>query len=249
LNVALVRIETQLGNVDNALKVINEQKKLPKSRALAFALEGDVYAQQKQYKKAEAAYKKGMAINDVASFAAKMAMVRNQAGNLAGAKVVIASWVKKHPKDMRGQAALAQIYMQMDAQPEAIALYERINKSAPNNPAVLNNLAWLYNEQNDPRALKTAEQAYRLAASSSSIMDTYGWLLAQKGELSRGIDILREAVTLSGQHPEIQLHLATALTKQGGMEEEARALVKAIQSDGRLKKSAEIQELASELGL
>lgn len=249
LNVALVRVETQLGNVDNALKVINEQKKLPKSRALAYSLEGDVYAQQKQYKKAEAAYKKGMAINDVASFAAKLAMVRNQAGNLAGAKAIIASWVKKHPKGVKGQAALAQIYMQMDAQPEAIALYERINQAAPNNPVVLNNLAWLYSEQNDPRALETAEQAYRLATTSSSIMDTYGWLLTQKGELGRGIDILREAVSLSGQHPEIQLHLATALVKQGSMEEEARALVKAIQADGRLNERADVQQLASKLGL
>lgn len=247
VNVGLVQIETRLGNLDNALKVIDEQKKLPKSRAVAYALEGDIFAQQKQYQKAETAYKKGMAINDVASFSAKLAMVRKQAGNHAGAKSVIANWILKHPKNVKGQIAMAHVYMQIDLQMEAIALYEDINQSAPNNPIVLNNLAWLYNELNDPRALKIAEQAYLLATTSSGIVDTYGWLLIQKGELSRGIDILREAVTLSSRNPEIQLHLATALMKKGGHKEEVRVLVEALQANGRLSNRAELQQLISKL--
>lgn len=249
VNIALVRIESKLGNVENAMKVIDAQKKLPKSRALAYSLEGDLYAQQKQYKKAEVAYKAGMAINNVATLAAKLAMARQKAGNHTGAKAAIATWVKNHPKNVKGQATLAQVYMQIDAQPEAIALYESINQSAPNNPAVLNNLAWLYNEQKDPRALEVARQAYELATSASSVMDTYGWLLVQDGKLEEGIEILREAVTLSGKHPEIQLHLAMGMVARGGMDDEAKRLINAIQADGRLEGSAELQELAKKLDL
>ena len=61
---ALVRVEAKLGNFGNALKLIEVQKKDNKSAALWYALEGDIYLQQKKYPAAEKAYKNGYKVND-----------------------------------------------------------------------------------------------------------------------------------------------------------------------------------------
>jgi Tfp pilus assembly protein PilF len=54
-------------------------------------------------------------------------------------------------------------------------------KRNPNNPAALNNLAWAYQQEKDPRALGTAEQAFKLAGDNPGVLDTLGWMLVEQG--------------------------------------------------------------------
>ena len=46
-------------------------------------------------------------------------------------------------------------------------------------------------------------------------MDTLGWLLVEKGETARGVELLRRAVDLAPGSAELRLHLAKALLKAG----------------------------------
>ena len=81
-------------------------------------------------------------------------------------------------------------------------------------PAALNNLAWLYYERKDPRALEIAKKAYELAPNSAPIADTYGWILVEKGEIAKGIEILSKAVQLAPDNKEIADHLKEAKSRQ-----------------------------------
>ena len=110
---------------------------------------------------------------------------------------------------------VAENYLAKNQFKQAIASLEGVLKLNPANPAALNNLAWAYQQENDARALPTAEQAYKLAAQSPAVMDTLGWILVQKGDTARGVDLLRKAVNLDPKAPEIRYHLAAGLAKAG----------------------------------
>lgn len=248
LTVAIVKLETKLGNFDSARRFIKEQKQWT-NKAIAFGLEGDVYLQQKKYAAAQQAFQKGLSLSDSYVYAAKLAIAKQKSKDLTGAKLVIKRWVDKHPQESKAHMALAQLYMQMGANMEAIELYEKIDKSVPNSPIVLNNLAWLYQVENDERSLSTAERAYKLAPKASGILDTYGWLLVSHGEITRGVALLREASTLSGENPEIQLHLASALVKEGRRGDEVKSLVRSLLADARFRERAEVKQLKSQLKL
>jgi Flp pilus assembly protein TadD len=85
----------------------------------------------------------------------------------------------------------------------------------PGNVTMLNNLAWSLNELGDPTALEYAERAYALGSSIPMVVDTFGWILVQRGDAKRGLELLREASAQAPDDPEIRLHLAKALLKAG----------------------------------
>ncbi len=81
----------------------------------------------------------------------------------------------------------------------------------PENVMILNNLAWAAMETKDPGALGYAEKAYSLAPQNASVLDTYGWLLLQKGDVKRSVELLTAAVNRAPKDPDMRLHLAKAL--------------------------------------
>ena len=97
----------------------------------------------------------------------------------------------------------------------AIAQYEVVLKAAPQNPAVLNNLAVAYQQDKDSRALATAEQALKLAPTNPVVMDTLGWILVDRGTDVRGLDLLQKAAAKVPGINDIHLHLGAALIKAG----------------------------------
>jgi Flp pilus assembly protein TadD len=97
----------------------------------------------------------------------------------------------------------------------AASILEGLVKRYPNNGAALNNLAWAYSEQKDPRALATAEQAYKAAGTNPAVMDTLGWMLVEQGNSARGLPLLQKAVAGAPNAPEIRYHLAVGLHKSG----------------------------------
>ena len=249
LVIALVKVETRLGDYKAALNYIGEQKKKKISMALWHGLEGDVYLVQKKYKQAEESYKAASRLNDDYIFASKMATARYAMGDHKGAKAYIRSWIDKHPKDMKGVLPLAQQFIRFGEYKDAIPLFEKINRQSPKNPFVLNNLAWLYSQVDDKRSVTTAEAAYRLAPESAAVVDTYGWILVNQQDIDRGIDLLRKASKLSSNNPEIQYHLADALVKKGGHLEEAKLLVKSLISGDKLSSHPGFQSLRKKLNL
>ena len=82
---------------------------------------------------------------------------------------------------------------------------------SPENAEALNNLAYIYHEAGDSRAIDFAGRAYDLAPENPDIMDTYGWILASSGQTEKGTSILRAAVEQAPDNAEYRLHLAAAL--------------------------------------
>ena len=95
------------------------------------------------------------------------------------------------------------------------AISKPMLKQTPDNPVVLNNLAWAYQQDKDPRALPTAERALQLAAESPAVLDTLGWILVEQGDTTRGLPLLQKAVSAAPASSDIRYHLALGLNKSG----------------------------------
>jgi len=131
----------------------------------------------------------------------------------------------------------------------AVKQYETVLQRAPNSLVALNNLAVIYQQQKDPRALGLATKAYAAAPGQPLIADTYGWLLVDQGKLDEGIEVLRKAAATPGATPEVRYHLAAALARDGQRDaalEMARKL-KSERGNGYESISAEVDRLLAEL--
>ena len=79
-----------------------------------------------------------------------------------------------------------------------------------NNVIALNNLAWIYGEDEADKALIAGEAAYNLASNRPEIMDTYGWFLYKNDRADEAVTVLKEAVKLAPDNAEIAEHLKEA---------------------------------------
>jgi tetratricopeptide (TPR) repeat protein len=113
---------------------------------------------------------------------------------------------------------------------DAIAQYQEIQRQAPANVVVLNNLASLYQREGDSRALATAEQALKLAPDNPSVQDTLGWILVEQGQVKRGQEWLRKALMAAPRHATIRYHHAVALARSGNRVQ-ARAELEKLLAD------------------
>jgi cellulose synthase operon protein C len=123
-------------------------------------------------------------------------------------------WVAKLPKSARPALIKAIDAQQKNDVTSAIKWYEKTIELSPQLSAALNNLAWIYYEQKNPKALELAKRAYSLSGSNPPIMDTYGWILVENGRYDEGIEILERAANLAPTNKDIVEHLKTAKAKR-----------------------------------
>ena len=123
-------------------------------------------------------------------------------------------WVAKIPNSYKASLILAMAAQENNKRDEAIKWYEKTIAIAPNLSVALNNLAWLYYEDKDERALALAKQAAELAPKSAEILDTYGWILVEMGDAKLGLNILEQAEKIKPDNSDIQEHLKKAKERQ-----------------------------------
>jgi tetratricopeptide (TPR) repeat protein len=99
---------------------------------------------------------------------------------------------------------------------QAEAAYRRLLELRPNNPVMLNNLAFLLVDQLDrpSEAAVAAERALRLRPNDPLIMDTLGWSLFKTGDVDRARRLLEASYRLRPLAV-VSLHLAEVLEHLG----------------------------------
>ena len=120
------------------------------------------------------------------------------------------TWVQALPKSAKANMFKAMQAQQMQDDNAAIKWYEKTIELAPNMTVALNNLAWMCYVHKDDRALSLAKRAFDSAPNSISVLDTYGWILVEQGNVKSGIDILERAATIDVNNTDIKNHLKQA---------------------------------------
>ncbi|SER15947.1 putative PEP-CTERM system TPR-repeat lipoprotein [Nitrosomonas sp. Nm51] len=235
---------------DNDNKAISIARKIQKEHAdipVGYEIEGDLLLQQKKPELALAAYEKAFAAKQTSLLAIKIHTALNHAGNEKKAHAHISQWVSDNPDDNAARLYLANVYLNKKQYNEATKEYEAILKNNPRQITSLNNLAWLYHQSNDPRALDIAQKAYEMAPESPAIADTFGWILAQKGELERALELLENAASKQPDNATIQYHYAHTLVKAGNQNEARQILNEITSSDAAFPEISEARELLEQI--
>ncbi len=212
---ALASLEASKGNYEQALTIARQIQKKSEKSPIGYVLEGDVLMAQKKPDLAVKAYEQAFTISKSGPLIVKLHSSLSHAGKGKEAGSRLTQWLKEHPADTETRIYLAGTYLAEKKNKEATEQYETILRQEPKYVPALNNLAWLYQQEKDPRALEYAEKANQLTPENPAILDTLGWILVEQGNTSRGLPLLQKASSLAPKAAEIQYHLVLGLVKSG----------------------------------
>lgn len=222
------------------------QAKFPNS-PVGYEREGALQMSQREYVQAAKAFEQAITRGSDSGSAIMLHRALVAAGDQQSAERKLTAWVKAHPEDVAVRAYAAEFRMLAGQNVAAIALYEELLRQAPQSPVILNNLAVLYQRENDKRALATAEQANKLAPESPITLDTLGWILVEQGQAGRGLELLRKAVEKAPKADSLRYHYAVALARTGKQPQAKQELDALIKSRRTFPELEEAKALMAKL--
>ncbi|MFT3847224.1 MAG: PEP-CTERM system TPR-repeat protein PrsT [Propionivibrio sp.] len=243
----IMMLELDAGRMAEALAVAKQVQKQRPKEAVGYVLEGDAYAAKKSWNEAAEAFRVGIKQIPATELAVKLHAILLAGGKTAEADKFAEGWVKEHAKDLQFRLYLAESANNRKDYVTASKHYRVLVDAQPNNPAMLNNLAWNLSQSNDPKAIDYAEQAYKLAPEQPAILDTLGTILVDKGDAARGVELLTKASSLASQNSKIRFNLAKALVKTGKKEEAKKELDELAKLGEKFPEQAAVEKLRQSL--
>ncbi|MBL8234801.1 MAG: tetratricopeptide repeat protein, partial [Bryobacterales bacterium] len=157
------------------------------------------------------------------------------------------------PQDPKLQAPLwgsiGFLQQSMGNHAEARATYEKVLQIDPENPAALNNTAFLIAETggNLDQAQGMIERARRRDAKNPEFDDTLAWIYTKKNQPDSAIPIYQNLVKQYPKSPRFRYHLATALSQKGDTTQARQQLEAALASNPAPEEANRIREMLSKL--
>lgn len=209
--IALVETELNYGKPVFALSRAENLRQQYPNRSFPRTLLGDVAMHDKNYALAVSHFQEGFNLEPNSQILMKLFGALKQTERNTEAYDLLNTWIEKHPEDSVPLAALAEENMHAGRFAVAEKQYDKLLKKFPDEPQFLNNLAYVYFNLGNPKALTYAEHAVKLAPEHPSANDTLGWILVNTGNSEKGLHYLRNAHSRLSGDPEIRYHIATAL--------------------------------------
>ena len=206
----LIEVEIAANNLPEAQKLLDQFVKTDENEAERLFLQGNIRIAEKNVDEALKLYRTGWEIKPMEAIGEAIYGIY-QRGEKTDLMVAFGKeWAEKIPASYRPALINAINAQSSQNADEALKWYEKAVELAPQMPAALNNLAWMYYERKDERALDLAKRAYELAPDNAAILDTYGWILVEGGQVEAGLSILERAAALAPDNKEILDHLKQA---------------------------------------
>ncbi len=242
-----LQIEAQTSSPEAALKLAREWRSEMPDKAMGDMLIADILYSMNRLREAEEAYRAALAKKPAPGLVQRLYQTLKRAGDDAAARKVLTDWLEDHENDQVVRYLLSSDMIAAGEYDAAIAEAEKILKASPKNAAVLNNLAWLYDQKKDPRAEETARKALALAPSAPEVADTLGWMLINKGKLEEGRKLLEQAHANAPKHPQIAYHLAVARARAGDTAGAVKVLEDLLSGKARFEERPEAAALLKSL--
>jgi tetratricopeptide (TPR) repeat protein len=205
----LAALEIQQQQPAEAEKVIAQLASIQPNSTAVVDLRADLAVAGKQWDKAIADYRQ-LWQNTKSDAAAAKLYRAIAANNPEAAAQFLKEWRAANASSDQPLVFEALAAQKANDNARAIKAYEAAIALNARNPASLNNLALLYQQTGDSRALATAEQAWQLAPENPIVLDTYGWLLVNNHQVEKGTGLLQQAASLVPSSQEIAAHLQQA---------------------------------------
>jgi len=245
----LIRLDMAQSNFDEAAKNVAALKGFLPEKPTAYEMEGRLLLQQKKFADAvislDKAADKGATGRD---FNILHSQTYFQNNNPAEGQKIIEAWLTENPKDTTARHSLASSMLGIKDYPGAIEQYDLILEVRDDDILALNNLAWLYSVTDKlNEAEKLARLAYELSSENASIIDTYAWILVQKGNAKDALPLLQKAVANAPNMMEIRYHLAVALDQNDRKSSARRELENILSTGVDFAERDEAKKLLQEL--
>ncbi len=132
---------------------------------------------------------------------------------------------------------LATVYYAAGDLKNAAEHYEQAIKIRPDSGEAMNNLAYLYTEQNTNigKAIELAEAAVQLEKNNASYIDTLGWAYYRNGEAEKALNLLLKANQLVPGQGEVLLHIGRVYLDRSDFDSAITYLREAFKADPKLK--------------
>jgi len=248
-NPALLRgylqVTLKAQGLDAALAAADRLAADPTNQAVGRLLKGDVYSLARRFGDAITAYTAEQRSQPNSALALRIAAARSAAGQPDQAAEGLRRWWASHRDDADAAEMLARLNLEARRFSDAEELLKVVLDKRPNDAIALNNLAWIYQYSNDPRARSTALKAY-LISPTPHIADTLGWILTTNGDAAHGLVLLRKAAQLRNA-PSVQYHLAVALKETGQLQEALGVLGPIVQGTTNFDEKQDAVRLFDEL--
>lgn len=223
---SMILLELRTTGFDAAMKVAESLRNDAGNLPASALLKGDLLMQAQRYPDAARAFDDEFKLRASTPLALRLANAQSSAGREADAATTLVAWQKQHPEDVDTAQYLGILDVKAKRLDEAARNLNIVLQNRPNDVVALNNLAWIYQQKNDPRARVLAQRAY-LQAPTPETADTLGWIMVTQGDAKSGLNLIQQAVAQRPNDPTLKYHLAVAM-KDTGQKTEAVALLKAI---------------------
>lgn len=208
-----------------ALEVAEQTEKLFPKFSIGAQLKGQVYSASGDTAKSIQAYQEANQIQPDTKLTLIIADLMHRQGQTKEAITLLTKDLERNTELTNHRLALAVFLQQGSESGKAKEQYEIILKQHPDNIVALNNLASIYSQENNPKAIELAEQAYRLSPNSASTTDTLGYILIKNGKPQEGLALLQKAAKAAPLATDIQVHLAEGLVLSNQTEEAVKILI------------------------
>jgi len=183
--------------------------------ALGYLLEGDAEAGSHHMVEAAQAYRMGLDRKASTELAVKLRQALFASKQNAAAEAMTERWLKQHAGDVEFLKAVAEDALSKGHLNEAMRRFDQVDKLRPNDPAILNNLAWLSMKLGKAGARELAERALKTEPKQAAFLDTLAEINADAGQLEKSIELQRRATENAPESPIFRFRLAQYLIKSG----------------------------------
>ncbi len=243
-----LRVEGEIrqGDWAAAEQGIKRIKTLQPRAGTGWALAGDLALARKQTDAALAEHRRAHELDKSTSSLVRL-FATTMGREPAAAFRLAEQWLAAHPRDVIVMRALADSQLNQGNLAGARRHYEALTRLNVKDADTLNNLAHVLLRQNDPGALKMAEQALALAPEAPHIIGTAGWAAFKARQNDRAIQLLRDARVRAPDNADTRFYLASVLAALGRNGEARTELAVALAPNSGLNHRSEAEQLLTTL--
>lgn len=217
----------EAGEQNKAISMAEDEISQHPKGGAGYLLLAAVQQQLGQPEKAISALQQGISLADNPRFLLlQLGGLYLKTGQTKQAEDVFHKLRQQYPEFVPGTYAYGMFQDQRGNKQDAESLYREVLAKAENHTGAMNNLAYLYAENNSApqEALTLAMRAFRNEPSNPVILDTLGLALIKNKRYDEAISILAKAVELLPKVAIVHLHYGQALSGAGQVDEAEKVL-------------------------
>jgi cellulose synthase operon protein C len=199
--IAIATLLLRKGNVAEAMGLAAQLRKNLGGSSAGLTLEGDLLIAESKTAEAITTYQQAFQQDQTFAIAARLYNAYRQTNKLTEAQGVFDAWLRDNPTDIEMRLNAGEQESARQNWAEALKHFDQILRLDPKQVMALRHAAWALNKLKDPRAIGIAEKAYALSPQTPAVVETLGYVLAERGDTLRGIELLKQAVALAPRTP------------------------------------------------